>query len=193
MIFGEDGTFNGDLVIAHKLVHQWHGNLVTHAWWKEWWLTEGFASYFQAFGVEALYPKNLARQMNIKIKGQYGAFKKDTFQGFPTVYNGHGNFTAYMDIEANSYLFYERGASILTMLAGMIGQETFLTGVRKYLKRHAFSTAVTDDLWTQLEVEARASGFFTHLTERSIKEIMELWCFISNTEMEFSQGRTHTV
>ena len=57
--------------------------MVTHAWWKEWWLTEGFASYFQAFGVEALYPKNFARQMNMKIKGQYGPLKKIPSKGFP--------------------------------------------------------------------------------------------------------------
>ena len=193
-VFGEGGTFGADYMIAHELAHQWHGNLVTHAWWKEWWLTEGFATYFQEFGLRALYPKKFIRQMLVTKKGQYGAFLKDTFKALPMVLNESGNFTAFMDMNTNSYLFYNRGASIITMLAGMIGQETFLTGVRKYLKSLAYSTAVTEDLWTQLEHEARASGFFTNLKAQSIKEIMDPWVVragypILTISRNYSSGR----
>jgi aminopeptidase N len=34
-------------VIAHELVHQWFGNLVTPSWWSHAWLSEGFAQFFQ--------------------------------------------------------------------------------------------------------------------------------------------------
>ena len=98
---------------------------------------------------------------------------KDTFKRLPMVLNENGNLTAFMDMDTHPYMFYNRGASILTMLAGMIGQETFLAGVRKYLKSQAYSTAVTDDLWTQLEPEDRASAFFSILTTLSIKEVMD--------------------
>lgn len=39
-------------IIAHKLAHQWFGNLVTMKWWTDLWLIEGFAAYVAARGVD---------------------------------------------------------------------------------------------------------------------------------------------
>src|SRR5690606_8899066 len=45
-------------VIAHELAHSWSGNLVTNATWRDFWLNEGFTTYFEnrimevAYGVE---------------------------------------------------------------------------------------------------------------------------------------------
>ena len=42
------------IVVSHELAHQWFGNLVTPSWWTDLWLDEGFASYLEYLGVDAV-------------------------------------------------------------------------------------------------------------------------------------------
>lgn len=38
--------------ITHELSHQWLGNLVTHKWWSQLWLTEGINTFFQMMTID---------------------------------------------------------------------------------------------------------------------------------------------
>src|SRR5262249_9803020 len=47
-------------------------------------------------------------------------------------------------------LTYEKGASVLRMLEQYVSPEVFRAGVRSYLKKHAFGSTQTADLWESL-------------------------------------------
>jgi aminopeptidase N len=49
-----EGDYGFDKLHHHELSHEWWGNLVTNADWKDWWIHEGFGTYMQALYAEEL-------------------------------------------------------------------------------------------------------------------------------------------
>ncbi|RCN33690.1 peptidase family M1 [Ancylostoma caninum] len=45
------------ITVAREVVHQWFGDLVTMDWWSDLFLSEGFAEYFAASGVQHVLPE----------------------------------------------------------------------------------------------------------------------------------------
>jgi puromycin-sensitive aminopeptidase len=60
---------------------------------------------------------------------------------------------------------YEKGASIIRMLANFVGEKNFQKGLQNYLKKHQYGNATTEDLWIALE---KVSG-------KNVKKIMKSW------------------
>jgi aminopeptidase 2 len=60
---------------------------------------------------------------------------------------------------------YYKGASVIRMLSSWLGVETFLAGVRRYVRRHKLSNASTNDLWVALSEEAGVD----------VSQFMDLW------------------
>ncbi|MDX1440183.1 MAG: M1 family aminopeptidase/hydrolase, partial [Rubricoccaceae bacterium] len=50
-------------LVAHELAHSWSGNLVTNATWDDFWLNEGFTSYFENRIMEAVYGPEYAAML----------------------------------------------------------------------------------------------------------------------------------
>ena len=185
------GTFGIDYIISHELVHQWCGNLVTMSWWNDTWLNEGITSYWEWHGLLALYPEDLVWQS--MSSDRYKAFSVD--DQVNTVYPHHvitameekwvQSQSEIMDIIDQFGTFrYERGSSILAMIVDMIGLDTVLAGMNAYLIDKAFSTAITDDLWTHLDSKTRASGFFVDKPKLTFRDMMNPWItvFVSPTQ-----------
>ncbi|MCJ1399571.1 hypothetical protein MMC11_002773 [Xylographa trunciseda] len=139
-------------VVAHELAHQWFGNLVTMDWWSELWLNEGFATWVGWLAIDHLYPEWDTWAQFITESVQT-AFQLDALRAsHPIEVPVKDALEINQIFDAISYL---KGSSVIRMLSGHLGVETFLRGVSNYLKSHAYGNATTNDLWTAL---SEASG-----------------------------------
>ncbi len=149
-------------VVAHELAHQWFGNLVTMECWTHLWLNEGFASYMQYVAMDHLFPE-WDMWTQFLVQDFYRALKLDG------LVQSHPIEVEVKDPVAVNELFdaisYSKGASLIRMLASFLGEQVFREGLRRYLSRHEYSTATTQDLWNALE---EVSG-------KPIGQYMESW------------------
>jgi aminopeptidase N len=135
------------VVVAHEMAHQWFGDLVTMAWWDDLWLNEGFASWMENKATDHFHPEwNMWLQAQ---DGQQSAMRLDARTGtHPIITPIHDVFAA-----ANAFddITYQKGQAVIRMLESYVGEDTFRSGVRNYIARHAYSNTVTDDLWTEID------------------------------------------
>ncbi|XP_059208894.1 glutamyl aminopeptidase [Centropristis striata] len=149
-------------VIAHELVHQWFGNIVTMDWWDDLWLNEGFASFFEYIGVEEAEPTWGMRDIMI-ISDVLPVMVDDALLSSHPIIVDVSNpdeITSVFDA-----ISYSKGASILRMLEDWMGKEKFRDGCRKYLKDYYFLNAKTANFWASL---ASVSGL-------PVADVMDTW------------------
>ncbi|MFA8342785.1 MAG: M1 family aminopeptidase [Rhodothermaceae bacterium] len=141
------GGFNVGL-IAHELAHQWFGDKVTCKNWENIWLNEGFATYLEAIyyeetkGKEA-YNLDIVKNMTYAKKAVGSVYVENITQENQT--NLHRIFDFYRS--------YSKGAVVLHMLRGVVGDEIFFQACRNYLNdpELSFGVAVTEDLQEHFE------------------------------------------
>lgn len=132
---------------AHELTHMWWGDLVTMRWWTDLWLNESFASFVGEKATAALNPE--WRYWRDFVADNTGAFNLDGLAStHPISVEAKSAEEASQRFDAISYT---KGAAVLRMIEGYLGEETFREGVRIYLKRHAEANASADDFWRALD------------------------------------------
>ncbi|KAI9175228.1 hypothetical protein H9P43_006589 [Blastocladiella emersonii ATCC 22665] len=149
-------------VVAHELAHQWFGNLVTMSWWDELWLNEGFATWVGWLATDSLFPEwNV--WTNFVGDDMTRALSLDGLR------SSHPIHVAVRSSSQVSQIFdaisYSKGASVIRMLSSWLTQDTFLAGIRKYIQRHKYGNATTNDLWAAL---SEAAGV-------DVAQFMQLW------------------
>jgi aminopeptidase N len=140
-----DGV-NLEDTVAHETAHQWFGAVVTPSDWSELWLSEGFATYFGALFFEhADGPEPFRGRMADARE----AFLSSGDEDRPVI--GLPSPELFDLIDANNYM---KGAWVLHMLRGLVGDDAFFKGIRIYYERHAGRNAATDDFRRAMEEAA---------------------------------------
>lgn len=154
---------SSDNLVAHELAHQWFGDLLTCKNWAHSWLNEGFASFFQAVYVE--HDKGWDEYQFDMLEKQRSIVESDTgVNRRPTVTDG------YIDpFDVFDSRIYARGAAILHMMRGLLGERKFWAGIRHYVDLHQYDVVTTDDFQKAMEVEAGQSldEFFAQWTRHA--------------------------
>ena len=139
-------------VIAHEMAHMWFGDLVTMRWWDGIWLNESFAEFM---GLETTdeATRFSGAWADFCLGRKAWGYRADQL---PTTHPVSGevpdNRAALLNFDGISYA---KGASVLRQLVAFVGQETFFTGLRSYLSKHAYGSTDLHDLLVELEA---ASG-----------------------------------
>ncbi|MGE3171026.1 MAG: M1 family metallopeptidase [Planctomycetota bacterium] len=110
--------------LAHELVHMWFGDGTGYAEWREVWLSEGFASYFGPWLMAESGGPTLAESMqrlrDAWLRSRDGRTKTVRDDSFV-----HPD----QALNANTY---PKGAWVLHMLRGELGDDAFFAALRAY-------------------------------------------------------------
>jgi len=144
----------GESVIAHEQVHQWFGDLVSVADWRDIWLNEGFAEY-----AAWLYSER-TRGAETFEKMVYGAYRSlRNSKG-----NTPGKVTARSMFGASVYV---RGPLVLHALRLDVGDEVFFRTLRTWCAKYAHSNARIEDFLAHASKEAG----------RDVSALLNPWLF----------------
>jgi aminopeptidase N len=151
-IFGQGATI--DMIIVHELAHQWFGNSVSPATWRDLWLNEGFATYFQHLWTEQTKgPIIFAATMRGSLVGARSSQLPPP--GDPPLDNLFGPSV------------YVRGSLTLHALRLTVGDEPFFEILRTYYARFAGGNAGTADF---IAVAEEVSG-------QELTDLFEAWLY----------------
>ena len=141
-------------VVIHEAGHQWWGDMITCNNWSDIWLNEGWASYS-----EALF-----------------YLERDGWSAYHSYmagmdYSGGGTIYIYDTTNVGSIfgsIVYDKGAWVVHMLRGLLGDSLFFEGVDAYYNSaYKFGAATTEDF----------KNVFETATGQELDYFFEDWIF----------------
>ena len=60
---------------------------------------------------------------------------------------------------------YSKGSCVIVMISKWLGEDAFLEGIRRYIKKHAYGNTKTEDLWSAL----------AEVSNKPVEKVMNIW------------------
>ncbi|WP_405950741.1 M1 family metallopeptidase [Streptomyces prunicolor] len=142
--------------IVHELAHQWFGDSVSVAHWKDIWLNEGFATYAQWLWTE----HQGTRTAHDSFLAGYNSRPADS-SFWQTVVADPQRDTMFASA------VYQRGAMTLQMLRERIGDTAFFKLLPAWTKLHRYGNASTAEF---IKLAEKISG-------RQLDDLFQTWLY----------------
>ncbi len=135
-------------LVAHELAHSWSGNLVTNATWRDFWLNEGFTTYFEQRIMEKVFGPERSRLEKQLARDELERELKDLPEWQEVL---HIDLRGKHPDDGFSGVPYEKGSLFLQRLEQAFGRERFDAFLRSWFDSHAFRSVTTADLVAALK------------------------------------------
>lgn len=148
--------------LAHEAAHQWWGQGLAPSNYRERWLSEAWAQYAAALWLRERLGERAFLSMMDRMAGW--AMRHDAAGPIHL-----GQRLGHLKQQPRYFraVVYDKGAWVLHMLRGIVGDEAFFAGARAFLGTHRYAKAGTEDLREALEA---ASG-------QSLKPYFDRWVY----------------
>ena len=146
-------------LIAHELAHSWSGNLVTNATRDDFWLNEGFTSYFENRIMESMYGKRrAAMEADLAWTDMQNAVKEAGGPESPDT-KLHLDLDAKRDPDDGmTQIAYDKGATFLRTIESVVGRPRWDAYLRGYFDRHAFQPQTSAGFLADLKANLLKPG-----------------------------------
>jgi aminopeptidase N len=145
-----DGGKSLEGLVAHEIAHQWFGDSVSQRAWHDLWLSEGFATYFGHLFFERADGREV---LQAAMRSDRDDYLRAHAEAPRPVYDPR--ITELTKL-LNAYN-YKKGAWVLHMLRGVMGDPAFFAGIRDYFAAYRESNASTAEFRMVMERHAGQS------------------------------------
>lgn len=140
-------------------------------WYDDLWLKEGFATYLSYVGIDAIKPE-WDYFKTITMNEVQKAMPKDCDASSRPI-----SFRVRTQSDIRRVfdpISYSKGALIINMMRGFLGENAFRSALTSYLKKFSYGNAVQDDLWEAMQGYAVKDGVID-ADSFTVKQIMDSW------------------